>query len=116
LKIIGSTICKNKNSRVIIIGSVAGKINVGAPHNYSSAKSAIVNLMKNYVNSLAMYGISVNLINPGHTLTENGIWDKKLQEDPNGFKNILTSSLLKSTFKRCSSIMSHSSFRLVVHC
>jgi len=90
LKILGSTISKNKSSRIIIIGSVAGKVNVGAPYNYSSAKSAIVNLMKNYVNSLAMYGISVNLINPGHTLTPNGIWDKKLQEDPNGVKNILT--------------------------
>jgi 3-oxoacyl-[acyl-carrier protein] reductase len=90
LKILGSTICKNKNSRIIIIGSVAGKVNVGAPYNYSSAKSAIANLMNNYVNSLALDGISVNLINPGHTLTPNGIWDKKLQEDPNGVKNILT--------------------------
>jgi 3-oxoacyl-[acyl-carrier protein] reductase len=89
LKILGSTICKNKNSRVIIIGSVAGKINVGAPYNYSSAKSALVNLMSNYVNSLAIDGISVNLINPGHTLTPNGIWDKKLQADPNGVQKIL---------------------------
>ena len=90
LKILGSTICKNKNSRIIIIGSVAGKVNVGAPYNYSSAKSAIVNLMKNYINILATDGISVNLINPGHTLTLNGIWDKKLQEDSNGVQKILT--------------------------
>jgi 3-oxoacyl-[acyl-carrier protein] reductase len=46
--------------------------------------------MNNYVNSLAMDGISVNLINPGHTLTSNGNWDKKLQEDPNGVQKILT--------------------------
>jgi 3-oxoacyl-[acyl-carrier protein] reductase len=90
LKILGSTICKNKNSRIIIIGSVAGKVNVRAPFNYSSAKSAIVNLMKDYVRKLAQDGISVNLINPGHTLTPNGNWDKKLQEDPNGVQNILT--------------------------
>jgi 3-oxoacyl-[acyl-carrier protein] reductase len=89
LKILGSTICKNKNSRVIIIGSVAGKINVGAPYNYSSAKSAIVNLMSNYVKSLAIDEISVNLINPGHTLTPNGTWDKKLQLDPNRVQKIL---------------------------
>ena len=90
LKILGSTICKNKNSRIIIIGSVAGKVNVRAPFNYSSAKSAIVNLMKDYVRKLAQDGISVNLINPGHTFTPNGNWDKKLQEDPNRVQNILT--------------------------
>ena len=90
LKILGSTICKNKNSRIISIGSVAGKVNVRAPFNYSSAKSAIVNLMKDYVCKLAQDGISVNLINPGHTLTANGIWDKKSQGDPNEVQNILT--------------------------
>lgn len=89
LKILNSTIHKNNNSRIIIIGSVAGHVNVGAPYNYSSAKFAIVNLMKNYVNNLAKDGISVNLINPGHTLTTNGIWDKKLQEDPNGVQKML---------------------------
>ena len=90
LKILESTIYKNKNSRIIIIGSVAGNVNVGAPYNYSSAKSAIVNLMKNYVKSLSKDEISVNLVNPGHTFTANGIWDKKLQEDLSGVQKILT--------------------------
>ena len=90
LKILSNTIKKNNNSRIVIIGSVAGNVNVGAPFNYSSAKSAIVNLMKDYVCKLAQDGISVNLINPGHTLTANGIWDKKSQGDPNEVQNILT--------------------------
>jgi 3-oxoacyl-[acyl-carrier protein] reductase len=93
LKILSNTIKKNNNSRIAIIGSVAGNVNVGAPFNYSSAKSAIVNLMKDYVGKLAQDGISVNLINPGHTLTPNGNWDKKLQEDPNGVQNILAKSV-----------------------
>jgi 3-oxoacyl-[acyl-carrier protein] reductase len=45
--------------------------------------------MKNYVHNLAKDGISVNLINPGHTLTVNGIWDKKLKEDPIGVQEML---------------------------
>ena len=90
LKILNSTLNKNNNSRIIIIGSVASNVNVGAPFNYSSAKSAIVNLMKDYVCKLSQDGISVNLINPGHTLTANGIWDKKLKEDPNGVQKMLT--------------------------
>ena len=65
-------------------------MNVGAPFNYSSAKSAIVNLMKDYVCKLSQDGISVNLINPGHTLTANGVWDKKLKEDPNEVQKMLT--------------------------
>ena len=90
LKILNSTLNKNNNSRIIIIGSVASNVNVGAPFNYSSAKSAIVNLMKDYVCKLSQDGISVNIINPGHTLTANGIWDKKLKEDPNGVQKMLT--------------------------
>lgn len=89
LKILSSTLKKNCGSKIIIIGSVAGNVNVGAPYNYSSAKSAIVNLLKNYVSNLANYGIAVNLINPGHTLTANGIWDKKLQENPAEVRKIL---------------------------
>jgi 3-oxoacyl-[acyl-carrier protein] reductase len=90
LKILSSTIKKNNDSRIVIIGSIAGNVNVGAPFNYSSAKSALVNLMKDYVCKLAQDEISVNLINPGHTLTENGIWDKKLQDNPNEVQSILT--------------------------
>ena len=89
LKILNSTISKNSSSRIIIIGSVAGNVNVGAPYNYSSAKSAIVNLVKNCVFNLAKDGIAINLINPGHTLTANGIWDKKLKENPTLVQKII---------------------------
>jgi 3-oxoacyl-[acyl-carrier protein] reductase len=86
---LNSTLSKNGSSRIIIIGSVAGNVNVGAPYNYSSAKSAIVNLVKNCVFNLAKDGIAINLINPGHTLTVNGIWDRKLQENPTLVQKII---------------------------
>ena len=38
---------------------------------------------------LAKDGIAINLINPGHTLTANGIWDKKLKENPTLVQKII---------------------------
>jgi 3-oxoacyl-[acyl-carrier protein] reductase len=90
LKILKDTLTKSDNSRVIIIGSVAGKVNVGAPINYSAAKYALVNLMKNYVKILSKDGISLNLINPGHTLTMDGLWEKKIKLDPEGVQKMLS--------------------------
>ena len=67
---------------VVFIGSIAQKVNVNAPISYSNSKRAL-NVFANYQASiLASRKIRVNVINPGHILTENGIWDKKRIDDP----------------------------------
>ena len=90
LKILKDVLIKSDKSRVIIIGSAAGKVNVGAPINYSAAKFALSSLLKNYVKILSKDGISLNLINPGHTFTKGGLWDKKIKLDPIGVQKMLT--------------------------
>jgi 3-oxoacyl-[acyl-carrier protein] reductase len=89
LKVLSNILTKSDKSRVFIIGSVAARLNVGAPINYSAAKVALVNLMRHYVKIFSKDGISFNLINPGHTLTLDGLWDKKIKLDPVGVQEMI---------------------------
>lgn len=65
---------------LIFISSIAGIENIGAPTEYSIAKSSINTLSKILSQKLAP-AIRVNTILPGNIFFENGTWDKKLKEN-----------------------------------
>ena len=70
---------KNKGS-IIFISSIAGIESIGAPVEYSVAKSSLIALTKNMAHKLDGK-IRVNAIAPGNILFTGGVWDKKINED-----------------------------------
>lgn len=66
---------------IIFISSIAGIENIGAPTEYSIAKSAIKTFAKILSHKLAP-AIRVNTILPGNIYFKNGTWDEKLRENP----------------------------------
>ena len=74
---------------VIFIGSIAQEINVNAPITYSNSKRALNVFAKYQASTLASRKIRVNVINPGHILTETGVWNKKRIEAPESFNDFI---------------------------
>lgn len=75
---------------LIFIGSIAQEINVNAPLSYSYAKRALHNFVKSQAIELAPHKISVNLINPGHILTKEGVWERKMVESKGEFTSFIS--------------------------
>lgn len=71
----------NNGGAIIFISSIAGIENIGAPTEYSIAKSAIKTFAKILSHKLAP-AIRVNTILPGNIYFENGTWDEKMRENP----------------------------------
>jgi 3-oxoacyl-[acyl-carrier protein] reductase len=71
----------SRGGSIIFISSIAGIENIGAPTEYSIAKSSINTFSKILSHKLAPT-IRVNTILPGNIYFENGTWDKKLKENP----------------------------------
>jgi 3-oxoacyl-[acyl-carrier protein] reductase len=72
---------KTKGS-IVLISSIAGIEEIGAPLPYSAAKSATSMYAKGLARILAKDGVRVNVVNPGNVLFEGGNWDTRLQNDP----------------------------------
>ena len=77
---------------IIFISSIAGLENIGAPTEYSIAKSAINTFSKILSHKLAPI-IRVNVILPGNIYFENGTWDKKLKENPTAVIEMLNKNI-----------------------
>jgi 3-oxoacyl-[acyl-carrier protein] reductase len=93
LNLVDDLLVKSENSRIIVIGSVAGKVRVGAPINYCASKSALAPLVNYYAQEFAKYRISINLINPGHTLTESGVWAQKIEKNSLAVSEMINSNV-----------------------
>jgi hypothetical protein len=78
---------------VIFIGSIAQRINVNAPISYSNSKRALNVFAKYHASTLASRKIRVNVINPGHILTETGVWDKKRIDAPESFNDFIEENI-----------------------
>jgi NAD(P)-dependent dehydrogenase (short-subunit alcohol dehydrogenase family) len=79
----------NHGGSVIFIGSIAQRINVNAPISYSNSKRALNVFAKYHASTLASRKIRVNIINPGHILTETGVWNKKRIDVPESFNDFI---------------------------
>lgn len=67
---------------LLFISSITGIEALGAPTDYSVAKSAIIALSKNLARKLAPK-VRVNCIAPGNVYFEGGSWDEKRKADSN---------------------------------
>ena len=80
-------------SSIIFIGSIAQEVNVKAPISYSYAKRALNNFAVAQSIELAPHKISVNLINPGHILTQDGVWQTKMKNTPDEFNEFISKNV-----------------------
>ena len=78
---------------LIFIGSIAQEVNVKAPISYSYAKRALNNFVVAQSLELAPHKILVNLINPGHILTKNGVWETKMKNTPDEFNEFVSKNV-----------------------
>ena len=79
LQVFKNNLIKNKGT-IIFISSIAGIESIGAPVEYSVAKSSLVALTKNIAHKLNGK-IRVNAIAPGNIIFKGGAWDKKINRD-----------------------------------
>ena len=76
---------------LLFISSITGVEAIGAPIDYSTAKSALNAFAKNLSRKVAPH-VRVNVIAPGNIYFPEGSWDKKMKNDE---KKI--SELIKNT-------------------
>ena len=76
------------NGSLIFVSSIAGIEFIGAPTDYSTAKSAIITFAKSLSHRLAP-NVRVNVVAPGNIWTEEGTWKNKMEKDPIGVNNVL---------------------------
>ncbi len=82
---------------LIFISSIAGLESIGAPTDYSIAKSAIIALSKNLARKLAP-NVRVNCIAPGNIFFPGGSWDDKIQKDLNRIQNLIETTVPMKRF------------------
>ena len=78
---------------IILIGSIAQASNVKAPISYSYSKRAISIFARHQALRLAAKKIAVNVVNPGHVMTDEGTWGKRKKESPNIYNEFISSNI-----------------------
>ena len=82
---------------LLFISSIAGLEAIGAPTDYSVAKSAIIALTKQMARRLAPT-VRVNCIAPGNIFFPDGSWDEKIKNDPQRVESIIKSTVPMKRF------------------
>jgi NAD(P)-dependent dehydrogenase (short-subunit alcohol dehydrogenase family) len=78
---------------IIFIGSIAQASNVKAPFSYSYSKRAISIFARHQALRLAAKKIAVNVINPGHIMTDEGTWSKRKKESLKNYNEFVSSNI-----------------------
>ena len=61
---------QQRSGRIINVASMAGKTSWPATAEYSASKSAVIGLTRSVALDMAPYGVTVNAVCPGNTLTD----------------------------------------------
>jgi NAD(P)-dependent dehydrogenase (short-subunit alcohol dehydrogenase family) len=61
---------RQRSGRIINVSSMAGKTSWPATAEYSASKSAVIGLTRSVALDMAPYGVTVNAVCPGNTLTD----------------------------------------------
>jgi len=88
---------KASNGCLLFISSIAGLEAIGAPTDYSVAKSALIALTKQMARRLAPL-VRVNCIAPGNVYFPDGSWDEKIKKDPQRVEAIIQSTVPMKRF------------------
>jgi 3-oxoacyl-[acyl-carrier protein] reductase len=81
---------KSKSASVIIISSVSGFEVDFAAGSYGAIKAALIHYSKGLSNQLVAKGIRVNVVSPGNTYFEGGIWQNIERGNPDLFKTAMS--------------------------
>jgi 3-oxoacyl-[acyl-carrier protein] reductase len=79
----------NEGKSIVFIGSIASSLNVGAPISYAYSKKALAVFAKCQSLNLIPQKINIFALNPGHILTENGVWGKFKNESNQEFEEFV---------------------------
>jgi 3-oxoacyl-[acyl-carrier protein] reductase len=71
----------NADGVFLLVSSIAGIEEVGAPLEYSLAKASIIKLTKSLSRSIPL-GMRINCIAPGNIFVKDGTWDAKIKDAP----------------------------------
>lgn len=82
---------------ILFISSIAGIESIGAPTDYSTAKTALLSLAKNLSKKLAPQ-VRVNTLCPGNVYFEGGTWEKKWKDNPEGITKIIQDTVPMQRF------------------
>jgi 3-oxoacyl-[acyl-carrier protein] reductase len=74
---------------VVMIASVAGLENLGAPIPYATAKAALIHYANELARLVAADGVRVNAVAPGNVLFPGGNWDRMTTSDPARWRSFL---------------------------
>lgn len=80
---------KNGGGGIVFISSIAGLEAIGAPVDYSTAKSALSAFAKNLSRKVADQQIRVNTVAPGNIFVSGGRWEEIQSENPSSVKSML---------------------------
>jgi NAD(P)-dependent dehydrogenase (short-subunit alcohol dehydrogenase family) len=81
---------KSKSASVIIVSSVSGFEVDFAAGSYGAMKAALIHYSKGLSNQLVAKGIRVNVVSPGNTYFEGGIWQNIERGNPDLFKTAMS--------------------------
>lgn len=71
---------------VVVVGSIAGLEDFGAPAAYAAAKAALHAWAKTAARDLAPRNIRVNAVIPGNIMVPGGVWDLKRAAKPDAIE------------------------------
>ena len=81
---------KSRSASVVIVSSVSGFEVDFAAGSYGAMKAALIHYSKGLSNQLVAKGIRVNVVSPGNTYFEGGIWQNIERGNPDLFKTAMS--------------------------
>ena len=81
---------KSKSASIVIVSSVSGFEVDFAAGSYGAMKAALIHYSKGLCNQLVAKGIRVNVVSPGNTYFEGGIWQNIERGNPDLFKTAMS--------------------------
>lgn len=88
---------------LLFVSSIAGLEAIGAPTDYSVAKTAVASLSKQMARKLAPH-VRVNCLAPGNVFFPGGSWDVKIQADAKRIKSMIEATVPMKRFGRVEEI------------
>lgn len=82
---------------MLFVSSIAGLEAIGAPTDYSVAKTALLALTKQIARRVAP-NVRVNCIAPGNVHFSGGSWDSKIKADPQGVAALVNATVPMKRF------------------
>ena len=82
---------------IVFVSSICGVESLGAPVDYSVAKSALISFAKNLSLKIAHRG-RANVVAPGNVYFKGGTWDEKLRSDKIEVENMIENQVPMKRF------------------